>query len=70
MNKKKIMRERERERDHPFVQRFNLSDPTYEDLKALNPQSIMKKAIPSVAPLASKFPNIVNEYDLNSIDRE
>ncbi|XP_068232268.1 SCAN domain-containing protein 3-like [Palaemon carinicauda] len=53
-----------------IMQRFNLSDPIYEDLKALNPQSVMKKAIPSVAPLASKFPNIVNENDLNSIDRE
>ena len=53
-----------------ILQRFNLSDPLLESLKALDPQCILMKTISSIAPLASKFPNIVPEADLNTTDNE
>ena len=53
-----------------LLHRFNLTDPLLESLKALDPQCILRKTTPSIAPLASKFPNLVPENDLNTIDTE
>ncbi len=53
-----------------ILQRFNLSDSVFTNLKALDPQSVLMKTIPSVAPLAAQFPNLVSENDLNEIDGE
>ena len=53
-----------------LLYRFNLTDSLLESLKALDPQCILMKTIPSIALLASKFPNLVPENDLNTIDTE
>ena len=53
-----------------ILQRFNLSDSVFTNLKALDPQSVLMKTIPSVAPLAAQFPNLLSENDLNEIDGE
>lgn len=53
-----------------LLHRFNLTDPLFESLKAFDRQCILKKTVPSIAPLASQFPNLVPENDLNIIDNE
>ena len=53
-----------------ILQRFNLSDSVLTNLKALDPQSVLMKTVPSVAPLAVQFPNLVSEKDLNEMDGE
>lgn len=53
-----------------ILKRFNINDPVLTSLKTLDPQSILMKTVPSIAPLAAHFPNLVPENDLNEIDRE
>ncbi|KAG7167771.1 hypothetical protein Hamer_G010164 [Homarus americanus] len=50
--------------------RFNLTDPLFAALKVLDPQGILMKSVPSIAPLASHFTNLVPESDVNISDSE
>ena len=47
-----------------ILQRFNLRDSVLTNLKALDTQSVLMKTVPSVAPLAAQFHNLVPEKRL------
>lgn len=53
-----------------IMKRFNVSNPVFLNLKALDPQSVLKKTVPSVAPLVSLFSHLVPENEINEMDRE
>lgn len=53
-----------------ILQRFNLKDPVLTNLKALDPQNVIMKTIPSIAPVVANFPNLVAETSINEIDSE
>ena len=53
-----------------ILRRFNIMDPVLTNLNALDPQSILEKFFPSIAPLASHFPNLVPQDNVNGLDRE
>ena len=53
-----------------ILKRIKLSDPVLQNLGAMDPQSILKKTVKSIVPLACQFPNMVAVEDLNGLDSE
>ena len=53
-----------------ILRRVNILDPVLTNLNALDPQSILEKSLPSIAPLASHFPNLVPQENVIDLDRE
>lgn len=53
-----------------IIKRFNLEDPLFQSLGAMNPQSVISKSVPSIAQLSSFFPRVIPQNEINELDRE
>ena len=50
--------------------RFDLRNPVLKRMSAIDPKYVVKKEVPSIAPLASLLPGIIEDSALNNLDRE
>ncbi|KAJ4426947.1 hypothetical protein ANN_26746 [Periplaneta americana] len=53
-----------------LFKRFSFGDTVIKDLEALDPNCVRNKKISSIANLASNFPNLVKDDDLQELDTE
>ncbi|XP_066990850.1 zinc finger protein 862-like [Macrobrachium rosenbergii] len=50
--------------------RFDFRNPILKRMSAIDPKSVVKREVASIAPLASLLPGIVKDSELNDLDRE
>ncbi|KAK3869381.1 hypothetical protein Pcinc_025308 [Petrolisthes cinctipes] len=50
--------------------RFAFNDVSFKQLEALDPRVVKDKSLPSLAPLMSSFPTLVNDNDIQNVDNE
>lgn len=55
---------------HQIRQRMNANDETLTSLKLIDPENIKQRKFPSLAPLLTRFPRIVDETEMQAADDE
>ncbi|KAJ8875350.1 hypothetical protein PR048_023245 [Dryococelus australis] len=53
-----------------IYKRFEFENTVVKELEILDPKCVLKKKLPSIAHLASKFPAIVTKDSLRSLDMQ